>query len=154
MKLLAPAAALACVLVPVSSAFAAPRAADFDRRAPDRTDARIVAPRPFNLVGLNWRGDAAPDVDLRVMRHSGWSRWKHVGVHGAGGSDPVWVGRARVVQYRLSRRVRGLRLHFVSVGKRRVAARATQTTETPFPYVPRSEWAGNQCPPRTAPGYG
>jgi len=154
MKLLASAAALVCVLVPVSSAFGAPRAADFERRAPDRTDARIVAPRPFNLVGLNWRGDAAPDVDLRVMRHSGWSRWKHVGVHGAGGSDPVWVGRARVVQYRLSRRVRGLRLHFVSVGKRRVAARASQTTETPFPYVTREQWGADECRPRTAPEYG
>jgi hypothetical protein len=154
MKVPASAAALVCVLMPVSSAFAAPRAADFERAAPDRADARIVAPRPFNLVGLNWRGDAAPDVDLRVRRHSGWSRWKHVGVHGAGGSDPVWVGRARVVQYRLSRRVRGLRLHFVAVGRPRVAAHASQTADTPFPYVTRAQWGASQCTPRAAPEYG
>jgi hypothetical protein len=153
MKLPASAAALFCVLVPASSAFAAPRVADFERKAPDRASARIVAPRPFNLVGLYWRGDAAPDVDLRVKRNSGWTGWRHVGVHGAGGSDPVWVGRARTVQYRLSRRVPGLRLHFVSVGKSRVHARASQT-DTPFPYVTREQWGADQCPPRAAPDYG
>jgi hypothetical protein len=154
MKLPASAAALLCVLAPVSSAFAAPRSADFERAAPDRAGARIVSPRPFNLVGLNWRGDAAPDVELRVRRASGWSGWRHVGVHGAGGSDPVWVGRARVVQYRLSRRVPGLRLHFVAVGKRRVAARASQTVDTPFPYVTRAAWGADECRPRAAPDYG
>src|SRR4051794_40666168 len=154
MKLLASAVALVCVLMPVSSAFAAPRASDFERRAPDRADARIVAPRTFNLVGLNWRGNASPDVELRARLHSGWSRWRHVGVHGAGGSDPVWVGRARVVQYRLSRRMPGLRLHFVSVGRGRVAARASQATDTPFPYVTRGQWGADQCRPRTAPEYG
>src|SRR5215208_2743217 len=152
MKLPASAAALLCVLTPVSSAFAAPRTADFERKAPDRAGARIVAPRPFSLVGLNWRGDAAPDVDLRVRRASGWSGWRHVGVHGAGGSDPVWVGRARVVQYRLSRRVPGLKMHFVAVGKRHVRARAT--TDTPFPYVTREQWGAAQCQPRAAPDYG
>jgi N-acetylmuramoyl-L-alanine amidase len=154
MKLPASAAALVCVLVPVSSAFAAPRTADFERKAPDRASARIVAPRPFNLVGLNWRGDAAPDVDLRVRRRSAWSGWRHVGVHGAGGSDPVWVGRARVVQYRLSRRVPGLGLHFVAVAPRRVPASASQTVDTPFPYVTRAQWGAAQCPPRAAPDYG
>jgi N-acetylmuramoyl-L-alanine amidase len=154
MKLLASAAVLLCVLVPVSSAFATPRTADFERAAPHRASARIVAPRPFNLVGLNWRGDVAPDVHLRVRRHSGWSRWRDVGVHGAGGSDPVWVGRARVVQYKLSRRVPGLRLHFVAVGRRRVRATASQTADTPFPYVTREQWGADQCRPRTAPDYG
>jgi hypothetical protein len=154
MKLLASAAASVCVLVPVSSAFAAPRAADFERKAPHRATARIVAPRPFNLVGLNWRGDAAPHVALRVRRHAGWSAWRDLGVHGAGGSDPAWVGRARVVQYRLSRRVPGLRLHFVSVPKRPVRAGASQTVDTPFPYVTRDQWGADQCRPRTAPDYG
>src|SRR3954447_22647342 len=108
MKLLASSAALFSVLVPVSSAFAAPRAADFERQAPDRASARIVAPRAFNLVGLKWRGDASPDVAIRVRRAHGWSQWRHLGMHGTGGSDPAWVGRARTLQYRLSRRVRGL----------------------------------------------
>ena len=153
MKLLASAAALfcACCLLP-GAAWA--RSADFERRAPDRESARIVAPKAFNLVGLRWKGSAAPDAEIRVRRGSRWTRWQHLGVHGAGGSDPAWVGRARVVQYRLSRRVRGLRLHFVSVGKRRVRAHASQDVETPFPYVSRADWGASQCRPRSAPQYG
>jgi len=154
MKLVASAAALLCVLCLVPPAFAAKRTADFERRAPDRATARIVAPRPFNLVGLHWRGRALPDADIRVRRAHGWSRWQHLGVHGTGDSDPVWVGRARTVQYRLSRRVPGLRLHFVAVARRRVHARASQTVDTPLPYVTRREWGADQCPPRAAPEYG
>jgi len=153
MKLLASAAALLCVLCPVSSAFAA-GAADFERSAPDRADARIVAPRPFNLVGLHWRGSATPHVAIRVRRGERWTGWRELGVHGAGGSDPAWVGRARVVQYRLSRRVPGLRLHFVAVGRPPVRARASQTVDTPFPYVTREQWGADQCTPRAAPEYG
>jgi hypothetical protein len=152
VKLLVPAAALVCVLLLPPSALAAP--SDFELRAPERAGAKLTAPRAFNLVGLRWSGRALPDVELRVRRGRGWSRWQHVGVHGAGGSDPLWVGRARTVQYRLDRRVRGLRLHFVAVGKRRVPARASQTVDTPFPYVPREDWGASQCVPRDRPSYG
>jgi hypothetical protein len=153
MKLLASAAALLCALCLVPPAFAA-RARDFERPAPDRALARVVAPRPFNLVGLHWRGRATPDVEIRVRWARRWSRWQHLGVHGAGGSDPAWVGSARTVEYRLSRRVPGLRLHFVTVPRPRVRAHASQTTSTPFPYVSRADWGADQCPPRTAPSYG
>jgi hypothetical protein len=156
MKLPASAAAIFCALCLASPAFGA-GAADFERQAPDRTSARIVAPRAFNLVGLSWKGDASPDVEIRVRRGNRWSRWEHLGVHGKGGSDPAWVGRARTVQYRLDRRVKGLRLHFVSVGNRRRAApvaRSSQATGTPFPYVTRDEWGASQCRPRSGPEYG
>jgi hypothetical protein len=153
MKLLASAAALLCALCLASAASAAP-AVDFERQAPDRAAARIVAPRAFNLVGLHWRGRATPDVEIRVRRRDHWSRWQDLGIHATGGSDPAWVGRARTVQYRLSRRVPGLRLHFVAVGRHPVPARAAQTTATPFPYVSRDEWGADQCPPRAAPQYG
>jgi hypothetical protein len=139
--------------VPVPAAHAA-RTADFELAAPDQAHARVAAPRPFNLVGLHWRGSATPDVEIRVRRGIRWSRWEDLGVHGPGGSDPAWVGRARSVQYRLSRRVRGLRLHFVSVAKPRKRAHASQTVDTPFPYVSRADWGASQCPPRTAPSYG
>ena len=105
-------------------------------------------------MGLRWRGDAVPDAEIRVRRGDRWSRWQHLGVHGRGVSDPLWVGRARTVQYRLSRRVRSLRLHFVAVGKRNVRAQAGQATDTPFPYVSREDWGADQCPPRAAPDYG
>ena len=118
----------------------------------------MSAPRPFNLVGLHWRGSASPDVELRVRRRRGWSRWQHLGVHGRNGSDPVWVGRARTVQYRLSRRVPGLRLHFVRVGRtpsRRTRARVhASQLATPFPYVSREDWGASGCVPREPPSYG
>ena len=154
MKLLASAAALLCALTLAPSALAA-GAADFEVRAPDRARAQVSAPKPFSLVGLRWRGRATPDVEVRVRRGSaGWTGWRHLGVHGSGGSDPAWVGRARTVQYRLDRRVPGLRLHFVAVGKRRVRAHAGQTTETPFPYVTREQWGADGCVPRDGPTYG
>jgi N-acetylmuramoyl-L-alanine amidase len=155
VKLLASAAALLCVLVLAAPAGAA-GPADFEVAAPDRAHATVEAPRAFNLVGLRWKGRAFPDVELRVRRASGWSRWQHLGAHAGGSSDPVWVGRARTLQYRLGRRVPGLRLHFVRVGRERrgVRARAAQDVATPFPYVPREDWGASQCVPRGAPSYG
>jgi hypothetical protein len=153
VKLLASAAVLLCALALASPAFAA-RPVDFERAAPDAARATVSAPRAFNLVGLHWRGKATPDVELRVLRAGAWGRWQHLGVHGSGGSDPVWVGRARTVQYRLGSRVPGLRLHFVAVGKRRTKVRAAQTTATPFPYVSREDWGASSCVPREAPSYG
>jgi hypothetical protein len=50
--------------------------------------------------------------------------------------------------------VPGLRVHFVSVGRRRTRAAASQATDTPFPYVARADWGADQCRPRTAPAYG
>jgi hypothetical protein len=68
-------------------------------------------------------------------------------------SDPLWVGTGVAVQYRLSRRVEGLRLHFVNVGRhRKPRLRAAQDPEPDF--VTRAEWGGNQCVPREAPLYG
>jgi hypothetical protein len=153
VKLLASAAAFVCVLTLVPSALAA-KTADFELSAPDRASGKVAAPRPFNLVGLRWRGNAEPDVDIRVRRRRGWTRWQHLGLHGVGASDPAWVGRARTVQYRSSKRLPGLRLHFVAVDKRRVRARASQEPATPFPYVAREDWSRGQCPPRSAPDYG
>jgi hypothetical protein len=153
VKLLASAAVLLCALALVSPALAA-QPADFERAAPHAASARVSAPRAFNLVGLRWRGHATPDVELRVLRSGDWGRWQHLGVHGRGGSDPAWVGRARTVQYRLDRRVPGLRLHFVSVGKRSTKIHAAQDTATPFPYVSREAWGASSCVPREAPSYG
>ncbi len=88
----------------------------------------LTAPARFNLLGLRWRGRSEPRVALRVRRDGRrWSRWQRVEAHadhnpdrGTGersvaASDPVWVGEADQVQYRMSRRVPGLRIHFVNV---------------------------------------
>ncbi|MEA2331854.1 MAG: hypothetical protein QOH58_1992, partial [Thermoleophilaceae bacterium] len=156
MKLPVSAAALLCAVALLAPAAAVARPVDFERAAPGgRTSATVSAARAFNLVGLRWRGTATPDVELRVLGRGGWGRWQDLGVHGSGGSDPAWVGRARTVQYRLDRRVPGLRLHFVAVGKRRTRVHAAQaTTTTPFPYVSREDWGASSCVPREAPSYG
>jgi hypothetical protein len=157
-----------------------PRASDFELspRGPVAHSASgavrsrpLRAPRRFNLVGLRWRGRAVPSVWLRVRRAAHrWTRWVRLpgepdgapdpGSREArrahGESSPVWVGKADYVQYRLSRPVPGLRIHFVRVwsdGWHPHAVSAQSPGEPPI--QPRSAWdPGNQCPPRTTPLYG
>ncbi len=178
MKLLATAAALVCVLAAAPTALAARQApVDFEL-APEAGDqavgssagavvsSRLETPRRFNLVGMRWRGRSRPHIELRV-RHSGrWSHWEELeaetdhnpdpgrGERQASSSEPIWVGRAGAVQYRLSRRVPGLRLHFVDVGAKPARTRARAAQALPPAYVPRAEWGAAGCPPRSAPGYG
>jgi N-acetylmuramoyl-L-alanine amidase len=148
---------------------------DFELAAPAGTTAsaaaeRVVSrplrtPRRFNLVGMRWRGRAEPAIHLRVRRpRGGWSHWQELEAHAdhnpdphrgermAAASDPLWVGNANAVQYRMSRAVPALRLHFVNVGRTAKRARAAQDAQPDF--VTRAEWRASQCPPREAPGYG
>src|SRR5688500_4948706 len=109
----------------------------------------LTTPRRFNLVGMRWRGRAQPDIELRVRSRGRWSRWAHLGSHASGTSDPIWVGRAGAVQYRLSRPLPGLRLHFVDLGRRALgsarpaARRARGAAAPPFPYVSRAAWGAS-----------
>ncbi|HEX8067287.1 MAG TPA: N-acetylmuramoyl-L-alanine amidase [Thermoleophilaceae bacterium] len=194
---------LAALVVTAAPALTAqryqPRAVDFELAAPALSAARtgpVATPslrpsRRFNLVGLRWASGGEPRVSLRFRRDGrGWSRWTRVGAgqdHGpdpgtgertpAGASDPVWVGEADEVQVRLSRRVSGLRLHFVNVAGtasaadrartalRRVANGAVRTVagvlrpaaagaqDAQPEIVPRSAWEAGQCTPRTDPAY-
>ncbi len=149
----------------------------------------LRAPKRFNLVGLRWRGPGAPGIALRTRLDDGdWSRWTsvasqledapdpHTGEPVAQrASDPVWVGEADWVQYRMTRRVRGVRLHFVNVqgtataadrlrtalrgavnaGVVTVAGVARADAAEPQPaIVPREDWGADDCRPRTAPDLG
>jgi hypothetical protein len=126
----------------------------------------LRTPRRFNLVGLRWRGAAEPGVRLRVRRRGRWSRWARLAAHSdhnpdvgqgerlAAGSDPIWVGRAGAVQYRLSRQVSGLRLHFVDLGVNPAAPARARAAQAPPAYVSRRDWGASKCPPRSAPEYG
>ena len=194
MKLLALAAALVCVAVAVVTAPALsasrwqPRAVDFELAPRSGATAaggavlspKLRAPKRFNLVGLRWRGRAEPRIALRVRKRGArWSRWAPLDSHDAAGSSaPLWVGDADYVQYRLSRRVAGLRLHFVNVKGSATAAdrartalrRAANTAvsslagvvgadaadaQEPQPgIVRRADWGASQCPPRSGPSYG
>jgi hypothetical protein len=164
VRLLLTAAVLLCaILLLPPTAAGRPRAPfDFERAASPTGGARaagsgiVATPRRFHLVGMRWRGRARPAIALRVRRPDGsWSRWERLGSHAAGGSDPLWVGAADAVQYRLDRRVRGLRLHFVNVASelgRRPRARTAQEAQPDV--VSRADWGAGGCRPRAAPEYG
>ena len=178
-----------------------PRALDFEMAAPalvqkagsGPVESPVVrAPKRFNLVGMRWSGQGEPRISMRVRRSGGaWSDWVRVGAgsehapdpgtgerHVAGGaSDPVWAGEADELQYRLSRRVSGVRLHFVNTRGTATAADRAKTAlrstaqagfsriatllgaadagaQDPQPEIaPRSAWEGGQCQPRSAPAY-
>jgi N-acetylmuramoyl-L-alanine amidase len=170
VKLLASAAGLVCVLALAAAAPATARPVDFELAPTEHVRAAsgggvlvskpLTTPRRFNLVGMRWRGRAQPDIELRVRSRGRWSRWAHLGSHASGTSDPIWVGRAGAVQYRLSRPLPGLRLHFVDLGRRALSSarparrRARGAAAPPFPYVSRAAWGASACPPRTAPTHG
>jgi hypothetical protein len=127
---------------------------------------RLRTAHRFNLVGMRWRGGGEPAISVRVRRPGrGWSRWQSLDAHAdhnpdprtgerlAAASDPLWVGSADAVQYRLGHAVSGLRLHFVNVGRYAQARlRAAQDAEPDF--VSRAEWGASACPPREKPLYG
>lgn len=206
MKLLASAAALACAVVAVVASPALsvgrdpPTPVDFEL-APQSGAAHAAgvglisrplrAPKRFNLVGMRWRGGGEPRIAIRTRRAGGrWTRWRALPVDRAdnpdrrarepdvAASDPAWVGEADEIQYRTSRRLPGLRLHFVNVkgtataaDRRRTAlrraahaalapiagllgARSATAQEAMPSFVSRAQWGAAACPPRSAPAYG
>jgi hypothetical protein len=136
----------------------------------------LRAPQRFDLVGMRWRGRLQPTISLRARKADGpWTKWTRVPSDPddspdagsrerspAGFSAPVWTGDADYVQYKLSRRVSGLRLHFVSIPSptRRALARASRTTQTtggagqPPAIQPRAAWGAEDCVPRGDPVFG
>jgi hypothetical protein len=171
------AAALLCAALALPSFASGKARGPFDFELPATSGEAVVAggpaasrvlhtPRRFNLVGLRWHGRVTLELRLRVRRPSGhWSRWQELEAHSdhnpnarRGGepvvsaSDPIWVGSAETVQYRMSRPVKGLRLHFVNVRSELRSARAAQ--DPPPAFVTRRDWGASKCRPRQAPDYG
>lgn len=127
----------------------------------------LEAPHRFDLVGLRWRDAGGLDAEIRFRRGGRWSRWMQLGSIGEHAPDgertpsataPVWVGRARAFQLRLSRRPHKLRAHFVSArrgppGAGAARRRASAALEgDPPPIVTRDDW--NAQGPRSAASYG
>jgi N-acetylmuramoyl-L-alanine amidase len=175
VKLPASAAALLCVLLALPATAVAAKPFDFELAPRPSAEARAagagaLSPRlatrhRFSLLGMRWRGHAVPEIEVRVRRPGrGWSRWEELAAHDdhnpdprrgeriARASDPLWVGTANGVQYRLSRPVRGLRLHFVNVASATRRARAAQEPQPDV--VSRDKWGAGGCPPRESPDYG
>ncbi|HEY1357207.1 MAG TPA: peptidoglycan recognition protein [Thermoleophilaceae bacterium] len=201
MKLLATAAAGVCLAViavvaapALSSTQWRPEPVDFALAPATQSASQALRPgKHFNLVGMRWRGGGRPAVKMRTRLGDGrWTPWVEVSeytedapdpgrgepeVHGL--SMPVWVGEADQVQYRLSRPVPGLRLHFVNVLGTTTAAdrlrtrlrraanvavasvaglfrgRSAEAAEPKPAIKSRKSWdPHNKCPPRQAPDYG
>ena len=161
---------------------ASPGVRDFEMRGPVAASAAAAGPFKshvlrspvrFDLVGMRWSGGAQPTISLRARKAGArWTKWTRVPAdpedapdlgsrerRGGGFSAPVWTGDADYVQYKLSRRVSGLRLHFVSVSpteRRALASRTTQMTTPPgAPAIqPRAAWGAQDCVPRSGPTYG
>jgi hypothetical protein len=92
------------------------------------------------------------------------------------GTDPVWVGGADEMQMIVRGSIRGVRAHFENTTGTSTAAQRAKTAirravhsafvaafATPVAraqdssrpdIIPRSQWGGDQCPPRHTPNYG
>ena|GEM_PF-1022837 len=153
----------------------------------------LHAPQRFNLVGMTWTdGPARLAIAVRTRADDGeWTHWTPVDAQSEDGPDPgtdeaaasgttnpVWAGEADWVQYRSSRRLPGVQLHFVNTsgtatatdrlrtGLRKAANTAVVSlagllttklagaAEDQPAIVPREDWAGDDCVPRTSPSYG
>src|SRR5215212_9936911 len=183
VRLAGPSFVCVLALVFAGAAQASARPSDFEMRAPaagavaagagSYRSPALRAPKRFDLVGMRWRGRLRPTIALRARNAGGrWTNWTSVPSdpddapdnssserRRGGFSAPVWTGDADYVQYKLSRRVRGLRLHFVSVPRpaRPVLASrrslATDANGAP-PIQPRAAWGSEDCVPREKPIYG
>jgi hypothetical protein len=153
----------------------------------------LRAPKRFNLVGMTWdNGPSDPAIAVRTRADGGeWTRWAPVDAQAEDGPDPgsdeaaaagmtnpVWAGEADWVQYRSSRPLPDVELHFVNTkgtataadrlrtGLRKAAntavvslagalgAKLAGAAEDQPAIVPREDWAGDDCVPRTSPSYG
>jgi hypothetical protein len=193
---------VAAALLPATPALAAPayrpEPVEFELKAPHEhlgtsaasgfVSEEIRSPQRFNLVGFIWEGDATPGIAVRV-RKSGeeWSRWTPIPPQADGGPDlqqgeartegasqPVWAGEADYLQYRVSRRPPGLRLHFINTtgtatpldrvetalrgfANDAVTEVASPTRADVEPAAPkmiyRRAWGADACQPRQEPQY-
>jgi hypothetical protein len=136
--------------------------------------ARILAPRAFALVGVQWSGAPGAHIDLRAQAPDGrWSPWVTASILGHDGDgrltgdqrfgEPLWTGPAVAVELRSDRTAHDVRLHFVSV---RAAPGAEAAAGLPLaaprldagpgqpPIIARRAWAAGAAEPRHAPEYG
>jgi hypothetical protein len=137
-----------------------------------------------DLVGLQWRGPAAADVQLRFRAAGGgWSPWVSAATHGHAPDgqtpsaqslgDPVWTGGANALQLRAGSELEGVRLYLIDVSGGVGAARQARSPgpwaqasalalATPVlaagsgqpPIIARRAWAQGMARPRVVPGYG
>jgi hypothetical protein len=132
-------------------------------RAGWTTSKPMQAGRSFDLIGARWRRGRDVAVQVRVRRRGRWSRWldlPNAGDHGpdrgadVNGTDPAWIGGARVFQLRTRGRPQGLRAHMVAAGRRGLnLAAASRKLQNGGPtIITRSQWGAASY--KGSPGYG
>ena len=135
-----------------------------------RTTKVFRAPRRFDLIGLGWPRRASVQAQVRARRRGGsWTPWVPLHASGdhapdrgraASGTEPVFTGAADLFQLRLRGDVRGMRARFVralpDARRARSRARASRARQVApgVTIVPRADWGGDSCPPRTGASYG
>jgi len=125
--------------------------------------APIRATRPFDLVGLAAGSAEARKLELRVVGPRGWSRWARLlaahhhpdGASAPSAGEPLWTGRAQVLQLRWQGSAPALRLHCVAVDGRGPALLPQASAATAAPLIaPRAAWHAALARPRRPPAYG
>ena len=71
------------------------------------------APIAFDLVGATWSGPDSIHAEVRARGTRGWTRWVVLTRDQPGESEPVWVGRSRLLQVRFRGHPRRVRLRLV-----------------------------------------
>ena len=108
-----------------------------------------VSARPFQLVGVHWRGPGS--VEVRVRRsHDRWSGWTLVVEEGDGIAPagwrigaPAWVGHATAIQTRRVGRVTRVRTFTVRSPVARVPLRTVAAAGAPA-LVSRAAWLADE----------
>lgn len=102
------------------------------RVAAGRAVASLSVPRTreFSMLGVTWADPRAGQdvvVEVRTRGEQGWSAWEQLHIESAGpadtpgvrgGTEPIWVGKARGAQVRVGgARPRGLELSLIDPGE-------------------------------------
>ena len=137
---------------------------DLPRNA--RAPAAVTPERPFDLVGVHWRGSGR--VELRTLAASGtWSPWRLAAPESEDRPDrgaferspsgwtvgnPWWAPGSTRLEVRTVGTVARVRAWFVRSPSARVPLRTVATAGSPR-IVPRSGWNANEKIVRSAPRY-
>jgi hypothetical protein len=123
----------------------------------ERTLSSAVAPRPFELVGLQWRGSGAVRFRTRSVS-GGWSAWRGAvpesedrpdlgsrerSVPGWRLGNPFWVGPSDRLEVRTRGRVTRVRAHYVRSPAASAPPRTLQLAQIPE-LVRRPAWGANE----------
>jgi hypothetical protein len=131
-----------------------------------RSPAAVGTSRPFDLVGVHWRGSG--QVELRTRAPAGtWSAWRKAapeeedrpdrggverGRAGWRTGSPWWAPGSTGLEVRTRGRVARVRAWFVSSPSARIPLRTVTAAGSPR-IIPRSGWNANEKIVREAPRY-